>query len=234
MRYIGLLLALTLCLFSKEIYATFDVVADKNANLAFIASGIVKKVYVDIGSSVKKGEILAELSNEDIKASLQMAQIALKYAKRAYERELKVKHLVDEAKFDSVASRYENAKANYMYKKALYEKSFLKAPFDGVIYKKDIEAGDAVNGMMLKNVFAIQSKTKRKLILYFDQKYIDAVQVGDMFVYKIDSSQKELKAPIVKIYPYASYQNRKAKAEVKTENLTPGLFGSGFIHTKEN
>ncbi len=228
-----LVLLLVTQLVAKEIYATFDVVASKDASLAFTAGGIVEQVRVDVGTHVKKGELLASLQNKDIKASLEMARIALKYAKRAYERELKVKHLIDEGKFDMVAKAYEDAKAAYAYKKALYDKTFLRAPFDGVIYEKHIEVGDAVSGMMLKTVFKIQSAHKRKLVLQFDQKYIGDVRKGDLFRYRLDAQKEIRRVRISKVYPYANYANRKVKAEALVSDITPGLFGDGLIVTEE-
>ena len=219
-------------LYGDKIYATFSIYAKQDASLAFVAGGIVNKVNVDIGMVVKKGDILATLQNDDIKAMLDISKTALKYAKKDYERQLKIKNLIDEARFDSVSSRYESAKNQLSYQMALYDKTFLKAPFTGMIYEKDIEIGDAVSGMMLKTVFKIQSKTKRKLILEFDQKYNGKVKVGDIFKYSIDGDEKLYIGKIYKIYPHANTKNRKIKAEVRAKGFITGLFGDGYIITK--
>ncbi len=232
MKYLITVFLLLVQLHAKEIYATFDVVAKQDASLAFITGGIVDTINADVGSYVKKGDLLAALQNDDIKASLQMAEISLKYAQRAYERQKKIKHLIDEAKFDQIAKAFESAKASYAYKKALYEKTFLKAPFDGVIYKRDLEIGDAVSGMMLKTVFKIQSQKERKLLVRFDQKYIKDVRIGDRFRYKIDGQNATYEATIAKIYPSSNIKNRKVTAEVYVTEITPGLFGDGFIITQ--
>ena len=214
---------------AQEIYATFNVEALHDAKLAFISSGIVNKVNVDIGSYVKKGEVLAQLQNSDIKAMLDIAQTKLKYAKKDYDRQLKIKDLIDEAKFDIVSSRYENAKNQLAYQKALYDKTFLRAPFDGVIYEKDIEKGDGVSGMVLKTVFKIQSKSKRKLILSFDQKNHKLIKLGDIFSYKVDGDTKTYKAKITKIYPRINIKNRKMSAQTRASGFLTGLFGDGYI-----
>ena len=229
---LGLILLLNVVQ-AQEIYATFTVKALHDANLAFIASGIVNKVNVDVGSYVKKGEILAQLENSDIRAMLNIAQTKLKYAKKAYERELKVKDLIDEAKFDTVASRYENAKNQLAYQKALYRKTFLRAPFNGVIYAKDIEKGDGVSGLMLKTVFKIQSKSKRKLILSFDQKNHKLIKLGDTFTYKVDGDTKIYKAKITKIYPRINVKNRKMEVETQANGIMSGLFGDGYIKVSD-
>ena len=217
---------------AAEVYATFTVLPLKDANIAFISSGIINKIYVDVGSKVKKDEILAQLENSDIKALLQVAQTTYKYAKKSYERQLKIKDLIDEAKFDTVANRYESAKDQLAYQKALYNKTFLKAPFDGVIYDREIEVGDAVSGMMLRTAFKIQSKIKRKLLLAFDQKNRKFIKVGDRFEYKVDGDNKKYVGIISKIYPRANINDRKIKAEVIAKDFLPGLFGDGFILTK--
>ena len=223
------LIGLVFALNAAEVYATFNVEADQKAMLAFDASGITSVVNYDIASSVKKDEILASLQNSDIKASLDRAKTALKFAKKDYERQLKVKNLIDAGKFDQYAFRYENAKNYLSYAQAKYDKTFLKAPFDGVIYEKNIEIGDTVSGMMLRTVFKIQSKSKRKLILGFDQKYHSSVKVGQVFRYGVDGDTNKYEGVISKVYPFANSDNRKIKAEVKAKNFIPGLFGEGYI-----
>lgn len=223
------LVALVFTLNAGEVYATFSVKADRSAMLAFDASGIVESVNYDEASYVKKGAVLASLHNTDYKATLDIAKTALKFAQKDYERQEKVKNLIDAGKFDQYAYAYENAKNQVAYAEAKYDKTFLRAPFDGVIYEKAIEVGDTVSGMMLKTVFKIQSKSKRKLIVSFDQKYHQVVKVGQKFKYKVDGDTKEYEGVIAKLYPYANSGNRKIEAEVKADGFIVGLFGEGYI-----
>ena len=227
-----LLLSLGASLSATEIYATLNVVAEQSVQLAFDASGVVKSVNVSIADEVKKGETLAILDNRDKEASLNIAKTALKYAQKDYERQEKVQDLIDESQFDIFAYKYENAKNQLALQEVMYEKTFLKAPFDGVIFYKDVEVGDTVSSMRLKTVFKIQSKHARKLIVSFDQKYHNVVKVGDTFNYKIDGDAKKYSGKISKIYPQANANNRKMLAEVEAKDLVVGLFGDGTIVTK--
>lgn len=218
---------------AEEIYATFNVEADKSANLAFTSSGIIDHVSIDVATIVKSGDVLAELQNEDLKAALAIAKASFKFAKKEYERQLKVKHLVDESQLDSYVFKYENAKAQLDYQQALLDKTILKAPFDGVIYEKSVEVGDAVSGAMLRTILKIESLHERKLVLEFDQKYWKDIEVGQEFNYKIDGDPTLHKGTISKIYPSANMENRKIKAEVETKDLVVGLFGEGYISTPD-
>lgn len=228
-----LALSVAASLQAAEIYATFDVKPAKSANLAFDASGVIKQVNKDMADEVKKGEVIAFLDNRDKAASLESAKTTLKFARKDYERQKEVKNLIDASKFDAFAYKYENAKNQLAFQEVMYDKTFLKAPFDGVIYFKDVEVGDTVSGMMLKTVYKVQSKHDRKLVINFDQKYHNVVKVGDTFKYKVDGDAKEYTGVISKIYPLANANNRKIQAEILAKDIVVGLFGDGTIITKD-
>lgn len=217
---------------AEEIYATFDVKAEQSASLAFSSSGIIEKINVDIGSKVEKDALLAELVNDDIKAMVDVSRIALKYAKSDYDRQEKVKKLINESVFDSYAYKYDNAKVQLQYQETLLDKTYLRAPFDGIITSKKVEIGDVVSGQMITVVFDIQSLKERKLILKFDQKYHNKVKIGDSFKYKVDGDDTIYTGTIYKIYPTIDSTSRKMLAEVKAESFPVGLFGDGYITTK--
>jgi RND family efflux transporter MFP subunit len=242
------LISLLCSLHAAEIYTNFTVAADQSAELAFDAGGTVNKVHVDVASIVKKGDPLASLHSDDIKASLEVAkaaltqaEVSLKFAKKNYERQLKIKKIIDAATFDTYALAYEQAaatvsqaKANVAYSQSLLEKSILYAPFDGIIFEKSVEVGDVVSGMMLRSVFKIQSLSKRKLILEFDQKYWNSVAIGQTFKYSVEGDSTLHEGVISKVYPVAKSKNRKMQAEVEVEKLLVGLFGDGYIITPES
>ena len=232
LKKIVFLLFIVLQLNAEEIYATFDVEAQKSASLAFSSSGIIEKMNVDIGSTVKKEELLAELLNDDIKAMVEVSKVALTYAKSDYERQKKVQQHINESLFDSYAYKYDNAKVQLKYQETLLDKTYLRAPFDGMITTKRVEIGDVVSGQMITEVFDIQSLKTRKLILKFDQKYHQKVKVGDTFKYKVDGDDTTYSGTIYKIYPTIDSKSRKMLAEVKAENFPVGLFGDGYITTK--
>jgi len=218
---------------ANPIYATFDVVAFQSANVAFTSGGTVDKINVNIGSVVKQNEELAKVNNDDAEAMLDVYQTSLTYAKKDYDRQVKLKNIIDRAKFDSYENIYRSAQAQVKYQKALLAKTVLKAPFDALVISKEIEVGDVVSAQQPKTAFTLQSIHKRKLILQFDQKYHNVVKVGDSYSYKLDGDTNDYTGTISKVYPYANTQTRKIKAEVLVDDMVVGLFGDGYITTKE-
>jgi len=229
-------------LMGEEVYATFDVVSQKEANLALTASGIVKSIYVDVGSRVKKGDVLLEIDNDDLIAgadlaneSLKKARIEEQFAKQTYERYRKVESVIDAELMDQHTLTYQKAsaalgeaKAQLRYKNTLVEKTRLRAPFGGIISERNIELGDGV-GAGMAPLFKLISTGAVKLRLQFDEKYLPQVKKGSAVRYRIDGEEKWRNAAITKLYPTVDRKNRKATAEVLVSNISPGLFGEAII-----
>jgi len=216
-------------LWGENIYATFTVKALQRANLAFNASGIVDTIRADIGDRVHKGDILATLRSDDLRAALRIATVAETYAKKEYDRLQSVKEVTDASRLDGVTFKYENAKAQRAYKEALVDKTILKAPFDGTIVARRLEIGDTFNAMRPVSVLSLQSTHERKLILSFDQKYWHKVHAGETFAYTVEGDPTLRKGRITRVYPTIDPQSRKMQAEVPARDIPVGLFGEGNI-----
>ena len=225
-----------------RIYASFDVAAVKDAQLALKAVGIVKAVNVEIGSAVKRGDVLLELENESEKLAVRLAQNDLESAQTAKAH---AKSVLDKFKLvQSVSSKQAFENAEFDFKNAALaenrahlalnlaqkrlEDTRLLAPFDGTISGKSIEVGEGVGGVAQK-LMSIFSYPDVKLKLSFDEKFKDRVKIGSEFIYKLDGQSEERRGKISLIYPTIDTKNGKIYAEVRARNLTPGLFGEGYI-----
>nr|WP_314090809.1 efflux RND transporter periplasmic adaptor subunit [uncultured Campylobacter sp.] len=233
--------AVALCAQDK-IYASFDVAPAKDAQLALKAVGIVKAVNVEIGSAVKRGDVLLELENESEKLAVKLAQNDLESAQTAKAH---AKSVLDKFKLvQSVSSKQAFENAEFDFKNATLAKNRahlalnlaqkrledtrLLAPFDGTISGKSIEVGEGVGGVAQK-LMSIFSYPDVKLKLSFDEKFKDRVKIGSEFIYKLDGQNEERRGEISLIYPTIDTKNGKIYAEVRARNLTPGLFGEGYI-----
>ena len=238
-----MIMLLSMSAMAQDIYATFNVRADKSANLVLAASGLIKTIHADVGDKVKKGQILLELDSDDLRTSIVLAQkkvelseVNLRFAKKSYERYLKVKEVVDESEFDKYVSAYERAKidlakakANLKYKRALLAKTRLRAPFSGTISAKMVEVGDGVSAAMMPTLFTLVTLQKQKLIVLIDEKYWRQVKVGQTFTYSMDGSQKKFTTKVSKIYPSIDPKRRAMTLEMPVKGLKVGLFGHGTL-----
>ncbi len=69
----------------NTITATGTIQADTTVLIGTQVSGVIKKIYVDFNSSVKKGQLLAELDKTPLQTQVQQAQASLDDSKSEVE-----------------------------------------------------------------------------------------------------------------------------------------------------
>jgi len=109
--------------------------AGADRTLAFKHSGRIERIPVKKGQTVKKGDRLAWLVQDDFTNNLVDAEIALRRDRQTFER-------TDKASKRNAVSREELSKAEtglrrseirYAQAKLMFEESTLVAPFDGIV-----------------------------------------------------------------------------------------------------
>jgi RND family efflux transporter MFP subunit len=150
------------------------VVAQRKAAVSSKATGRLEELFVEEGKSVKSGEVLARLENDDLQAALAEAKAGLRVAEATlrnaqaelhdatlqYNRQtpLRDSGAVSAQSFDAVEARYKKAvametsarfavnrtEASVKVAEVNLEYSFIRAPFDGVILTKNADKGEVV------------------------------------------------------------------------------------------
>jgi HlyD family secretion protein len=130
-------------------------------------SGIVKKVYVEVGDKVKTGDPLLEVMPDptplefaEAKRNVELAAVSLERAQTQYERTKKLRdaRLVSEKEFDEAENDYKQASLRQSVAQerlALIEKgrtkiadrqidTVIKASVDGTVLERHVNEGDPV------------------------------------------------------------------------------------------
>ena len=119
--------------FSKQIVVKGFTKADKKVSVKSETSGKIIDLPVAQGTFVKKGEVICSLFVAERQANFDKALLDFNSAKKLYEEELYSSKQLQNAK-----SVYERAKLELDY-------ANIKAPFDGVVDKIDLDVGDFLN-----------------------------------------------------------------------------------------
>jgi len=118
----------------------------EGAALSFNNGGYVTDVKVDLGSKVKKGQVLARLSQRDAK-SLYLSSQADYVNKESYYNRMKVAReskAVSQQDVSDAKTELEIAASNLAINKKGLEDTVLRAPYDGIITFKDVDAAQQV------------------------------------------------------------------------------------------
>jgi HlyD family secretion protein len=177
----------------NTITATGTVEADTTVLIGTQVSGVIKKIYVDFNSHVKKGQLLAELDKTPLETQVQQAQASLEDSKSqvtfqsaTYERykALLDKKLVAQADYDQVKYNYDNALANLKTAQAGYDKALVNlsyatiySPIDGVILNRAVDQGQTVAASFnTPNLFTIGNDLTQMQV----QANVDEADIGQV------------------------------------------------------
>ena len=98
----------------------------QQSKIAFEITGRILSISADIGDKVKKGDLLAQLDDSEINASLEQALARLDLAK--------------------AKSEYLVAKSQVKFFEVKKSQTVLRAPYDGFIQNRFVDEGTVING----------------------------------------------------------------------------------------
>ena len=164
--------------------------------IAARASGYLKRWTRDIGATVAKGELLAEIETPEIDQQLSQAKAArdqaasnLALAKSTSERweNLRKKDVVSQQDLDerrgASAQSQANlaaAEANFQRLRQLEDFKRVVAPFAGVITRRNVDVGDLIDSSRL--LFMLSQTDPLRVYVSVPQAYAQLVKTGQQVV----------------------------------------------------
>jgi RND family efflux transporter MFP subunit len=143
-----------------------------NSSLSFEVSGLVQEIRADVGHRFEGGQVLAvvdkkpfELNVESARAALSRAEAQFAEKETAYDRERRIQAqdagATTQRAVDQARAAYESLRENVNFSRAKLDlarrdlqNAELRAPFEGVVSARHVEAFEEVNrGMPVFDVF---------------------------------------------------------------------------------
>jgi RND family efflux transporter MFP subunit len=212
-------------------------------------NGYILRWTKDIGSSVKKGELLAEIATPEIDQELSQAVAAQQQAasseslaKSTAERwkSLREKDAVTQQDLDERQSTYIQAQANLASAQANTARlrntqnfNRVVAPFEGVLTSRNIDVGDLVdagNGGVGKALFTVAQIDPLRLYVFVPQAYAQQVKVGDEVTVSMAEHQGgEFKGTIARTARAIDTATRTMQVEIRVPNPQDALIAGAYV-----
>lgn len=160
--------------------------------LSFEVGGRVEKLHVRLGDRVKAGDILAELDREPFLLQVRNAEAEVAAAHAVYKEEVQnlerqealfQKGWIAKARLDTAVAGHDAAKSQVGARRAQLnlrhrdlKLATLRAPFDGVVSKKVIEAFEQVSAG--EPLFELSGKRGLKVTLRVPPELINQIAQG--------------------------------------------------------
>ncbi|KZN19213.1 MULTISPECIES: efflux RND transporter periplasmic adaptor subunit [Pseudomonas] len=223
---------------------------DRTAHVVPRVPGVVESVSVNLGQSVKKGQLLAVIASQQIsdqRSEQAAAQRRLTLARTTYEREKKLWQDKISAEQDFLLARQaleeaEIALANARQKISVLSGSVvatggnryeLRAPFDGVVVEKHLTPGEVVDETT--NAFTLSDLSRVWVTFGVSPKDLTKVQVGKPVTVSAPELNAEVAGTVAYVGSLLGEQTRTATVRVTLENpqgaWRPGLFVTALVAT---
>ncbi|EJM60392.1 RND family efflux transporter, MFP subunit [Pseudomonas sp. GM50] len=223
---------------------------DRTAHVVPRVPGVVESVSVNLGQSVKKGQLLAVIASQQIsdqRSEQAAAQRRLTLARTTYEREKKLWQDRISAEQDFLQARQaleeaEIALANARQKISVLSGSVvatggnryeLRAPFDGVVVEKHLTPGEVVDETA--NAFTLSDLSRVWVTFGVSPKDLTKVQVGKPVTVSAPELNAEVAGTVAYVGSLLGEQTRTATVRVTLANpkgaWRPGLFVTALVAT---
>ncbi|MBI3854633.1 MAG: efflux RND transporter periplasmic adaptor subunit [Planctomycetes bacterium] len=122
------------------------ILPDRKADVSSRMFGTLEWVGIEVGSKVKKGEVIGRIANADIAAMVEEAKASLADAEREYQRWKLIveKGIEPKERLDKADTEFQKARARLKQAEASFEYTLIRAPFDGVVVRRTAQAGENV------------------------------------------------------------------------------------------
>ena len=207
---------------SHETVYSSTVQANIVNNISPQTAGRIRKLNVEVGDFVSKGQVLAEID----RMQLEQAELKLKNDERELERcrQLLNEGSLSQSDFDSMELAFKVSKTSY---DNLVENTILRSPVSGVITARNYDVGDMYS--MSSPVYTVQQITPVKLLVAVSETDYTRISKGDKCVITADALPGEsFRGSVVRIYPVMDPSSHTFNVEVQVPNanarLRPGMY----------
>ncbi|MDQ1857753.1 efflux RND transporter periplasmic adaptor subunit [Chryseobacterium sp. WLY505] len=242
---------------SNSITATGTIQPVDTVAVGTQVSGIIKNIYVDFNSTVKKGQLLATLDpdllqfqSEQIKANLQNAKSNLAYNEININRQSQLYKVgaISKADYDVATNQYNAAKAqvgsvNAQLSTANKNLSLtnIYSPIDGTVLNRNVSEGQTVaSSFSTPTLFSIaKDLTKMRVRASVDEADIGNIKVGQKATFTVDAFPDETfdgEVSEVRLHPTVSSNVVNYTTIINADNsslkLKPGMTANITIYTQ--
>jgi len=189
-----------------DVVATGPIVVEQQVEVAAQRDGLIAEVVADVGAGVRKGTLLARLDDRQLRAERDAAEAKLlsiqadvknweaetkvqeadqSRAEQMRKAELNTQQDVEHARYKVIASRFEveremhdleNGKATLRSLDLELEKTRIVAPFDGVVARRYVRAGESVRKG--ERLFWVTATSPMRVRFTLPEQYLGRVKPG--------------------------------------------------------
>ena len=210
--------------------AAGTLMSSEEVNVTTEISGIVESIHFEEGKRVKKGDLLVRINNDELQAQREKAVHQKKLIEEKVERQrvLLEKEAVSRESFDQVLTDLMVIDAEILLLDTRIEKTFIKAPFDGIIGFRNVSPGAYLQPGV--SMAKLVSTSPLRVEFSVPERYNSESLIGQRVTFTVAGFTEKFNASVYAIEPTIDIRTRSLILRAVYPNsdykLLPGMFAN--------
>ncbi len=198
---------------------------DQNIGVFAEAPGTVSEKYADVGHRVTKGQVLAQIDDQQYRSQLEGLETQYDFAVEMYEKQKRLwdQKIGSEVQYLQSKTSKESLEMQIASLKLQIEKFRIKSPIDGTIEECNIKVGGVVSPDPRLAAYRVVEFKNLKVTAEVSEAYSSRVHKGDKLKVFFPDANKQVDAEVSFVSKYINPVNRTFLIEAKIGSSSPDL-----------
>ena len=198
---------------------------DQNAGVFAEVPGTVSTKYADVGQHVVKGQVLAQIDDQQYRSQLESLETQYKFASEMFDKQKRLwdQKIGSEVQYLQSKTTKESLEQQIASLKQQIEKFKIKSPIDGTIEECNIKVGGVVSPDPRLTAYRVVEFKNLKVTAEVSEAYSSRVQNGDKLIVLFPDVNKQVETEVSFVSKYINPVNRTFLIETKINTNSPDL-----------
>jgi len=194
---------------------------DLNAGVFAEAPGTISAKYADVGQHVVKGQVLAQIDDQQYKSQLEGLETNYKFASDMFDKQKRLwdQKIGSEVQYLQSKTTKESLERQIASLKQQTDKFKIKSPIEGTIEECNIKVGGVVSPDPRLAAYRVVEFKNLKVTAEVSEAYSSRVQIGDKLIVSFPDVNKQLETEVTFVSKYINPVNRTFLIETKVTNV---------------
>ncbi len=217
---------------------TSTLIANEEVYFAPAAPSRIEKIYVEVGSRFRTGDLLFIMDQTQLhQARIQLQNLETDMTR--FDTLIKT-NSIPKQQYDQFKTQYDIAKTNVQF---LEKNSILRAPFSGIVSGKYYENGEMFSGAPNTQagkaaVLTLVQINPLKAMVSVSERFYPVIKQGmEVNIITDVFPDKPVKGKVLRVYPTIDQMSRTFQVEISVPNpkeeLRPGMFCRATFYAGE-
>jgi RND family efflux transporter MFP subunit len=190
---------------------------DLNAAVFAEAPGTVSSKFADVGQKVVKGQVLAQIDDQQYRSQMQGLETQFKFASDLYDKQKRLwdQKIGSEVQYLQSKTNKESLEKQISSLKQQVDKFKIKSPIDGTVEECNIKVGGVVSPDPRLAAYRVVAFKNLKVSAEVSEAYSAKVKLGDKLVVLFPDINKQIETKVDFVSKYINPTNRTFIIETK-------------------